>query len=168
MDPVDRFIQRARAQRMGQSGQWQALYEELRSFTQRGDLSALERIFRALDDPQHQTLASMAWRGRVYAGPEGARAFLADVASPPACERGWPDRHEARLQDYGALLAHAWDAAMLATLLPSARTSASRVVHAAAIEERVLREGAVTDPALVAPPLDRSTFPTYHRTRRTF
>ncbi len=150
MNPVDHFLKRALAQRQGRAGAWQELDQDLRGFIQRADLPAIERIATALDNPEHTTLASMAWRGRVYAGVEGARRFLEDVAAPPLFERGWPDRDVSRVLDYGVLLAHAWDSATLATLLQKAPNGVARAVITAAVEERVLRDGAVTEPILVS------------------
>ncbi|MEM9069793.1 MAG: DUF6183 family protein [Myxococcota bacterium] len=122
---------------------WEAARLAIRDLITQGDLASLETLAQTSARPDLNILVQQAWRGRVFAGEQGARAFLESVDRPPPCETASPRR-------LGVLLGFAQPSEVLATLVAHATTARRAEVLASAIQERVLRDGSVRHPAIRA------------------
>ena len=60
----------------GDPVRWRALYDTLGLWIRAGRLDLLEEVWPQLQGPLRQTLASQAWRGRMFCGVAGAQAVL--------------------------------------------------------------------------------------------
>lgn len=123
---------------------WLEARDAITELAQAGELDTLESLWRELGKvPLFCILAEHAWRIRAYVGVEGAEAFLLSTESPPKFNSfgSTPEFH-------GGLLGFAHPASVLASLISSAKTDTMRHVLSVAVQERVLRMGAVDEPAL--------------------
>jgi hypothetical protein len=133
----------------GPDPRWQGIHAAITAAIRAGDLGRLQTLLTALERPAVQVYRRMVWLGRMHAGVEGARRVLAEAhRAPPGF--GGPE-------DWGAILGMRCDESALAQLVDlaapldgplDAAPSATAMLRAA-IQERVLRDGAVTHPALV-------------------
>lgn len=133
----------------GPDPRWRPVHAAITAALRSGDLGRLEALLPALERPAVQVYRRMVWLGRMHTGIDGARRVLAQAAqAPPGF--GGPE-------DWGALMGMRHGASALAELLdlapplsgsPDAAPASTRILRAA-IQERVLRDGAVTHPALV-------------------
>lgn len=125
---------------------WLEARDAITELAQAGELDTLESLWRELSRaPLFCSLAEHAWRIRAYMDTAGAESFLLSTNSPLKVDAfgGTPEFH-------GGLLGFAQPASVLASLIPSATTDTTRHVLRVATQERVLRMGAVDEPALRA------------------
>ncbi|MEZ4437693.1 MAG: hypothetical protein R3B72_01275 [Polyangiaceae bacterium] len=137
----------------GRDPRWQQAYDALRAHIARGDGELLAELWPQLArEPALETLAGMAFRGQIYAGLSGARAFLAELAEPPSFESNpftsGPER-------WAGLLAHGCTPEALAWLAsdPEPPPGIAREVLVMAVQDHVLFSGEV----------DRAAFPAWCR-----
>lgn len=129
----------------GLDPRWERAVAAIDGFVRCGELAKLEALWpRLAENDDWLLLARLAFRGRVHAGPDGARAFLRSLADPPAIETTWSTPELS-----GALLGHATRQRGLVPLLDEV-TAANAYVFGIAIQEHLLRDGELTEPALAS------------------
>lgn len=128
---------------MGGDPRWAQAYEALDDLIAGGELDTLERLWRELGESDVLvSLAQRAWRGRVYCGQAGARAFLSSLARPPVFEV-----RTSTPELWGALLGHATHQGELAALVEGVEDVGAYVLGVA-VQEHLLRDGELSEPAL--------------------